>query len=143
MRDSTRTYHSAIKLLIIPAIGEAALVSGVPIFYLVDKLTAKSFLLSVAIFICIFLIVFASEWGRRKIKSIEFSNEEMTILRAQNVINPKYTIKLKSISKITRKRFGKKWDIELKDGSKKNLTLYSFYADDQEEIINKISQSTA
>jgi hypothetical protein len=116
MPDSSKNYQSAIKLLVLPAIAEAVLISGLLIFYLFENFSAKSLFLILAIFVFTFLIMFASGWSRRKIKSIEFSNGEMTILNAQDVINPELIVELKSISDIIKKRFGKKWDIVKKDG---------------------------
>ena len=107
MPDSSKTYHSAIKLLILPALGEALLISGLLIFYLFENFSASSLLLIFAIFVFTFLIMFASEWSRRKIKSIEFLNEKMIILKAQDVLNPEHTILLKSTSEITKNVLGK------------------------------------
>jgi hypothetical protein len=140
MPDSSKNYQSAIKLLVLPAIAEAVLISGLLIFYLFENFSAKSLFLILAIFVFTFLIMFASGWSRRKIKSIEFSNGEMTILNAQDVINPELIVELKSISDIIKKRFGKKWDIVKKDGEKYCLNLHSFYPQDQEKIINEIKK---
>jgi len=140
MPDSSKHYHSAIKLLILPAIGEAVLISGLLIFYLFEKFSAKSLFLIVAIFAFTFIIMFASEWNRRKIKSIEFLNDKMIILKAQDVLNPEHSIEFKSITEITKKRFGKKWDLMQTDGKKYSLNLHSFYPEDQDKIINEIIQ---
>jgi len=123
------------------AIGETILIAGLPIVFLYS-INFKGFMIWLLISVVVFGIMFAIEWSKRTIRSVEFSNDKVIILKStttyHDTLEPKIEIDLKSITKCM-KMSKTSWGLEYGDNKKMNLNLYAFGSDATDKIISKIN----
>jgi hypothetical protein len=140
MTNNREIYTSSKKALIYIAIGETVLITGLPFIFL-DGITLKSFSILLLISIIFFAIMYAIEWSRRRIKSVEFVDGKIIILKSitnyQDTMEPKLEIALKSITKCVNKN-KTSWNLEYSGNKILKLNLYAFDAEDADKIIAKI-----
>jgi hypothetical protein len=141
MTTSNGKYSSSQKALVYTAIGETVLIAGLPVL-VIDRITLNGFLIWLLISVVVFGIMYAIEWGKRTIISIEFSGDKIIILKTsttyQDTLEPKIEIDLNSITKCVKKS-KTTWDIEYGENQKLKLNLYAFGSDATDRIISKIN----